>query len=67
MSQPPKRKRTEDVDPPVKSSRRRLNVFKTEDVAKERIARYRQSHPVSIRPCRLSMIHRPRFLTHRRT
>jgi hypothetical protein len=58
-----KRKRTEDVDPLVEESRRRVNAFKAEDEAKERIARYRMRDPASIRFCHISMIHKPRILT----
>jgi hypothetical protein len=67
MSQPAKCKRTENDGPPVKNSRRRMNVLEAADLAKERIAHYRARHPVSIRPCQVSTIHRSTYLTRRRT
>ena len=66
MSQPLKRKRADDDAPPVKNSRRRMDALEATDLAEERFAEYSQSRPVSIRLYRLSTIHRPRFLTHRR-
>jgi hypothetical protein len=61
MSQPLKRKRTEDVDPFVKESRRRVNAFKAEDEAKERIARYRKLRPVSTTLIKLAQSMRREF------
>jgi hypothetical protein len=66
MSDSLKRKRTEDVAPLVKESRRRVNAFKAEDEAKERIAHYRMRDPVSTQSCHISTIHKPRILTRHR-
>jgi len=56
MSPSLKRKRTDESDAAQPDPKRRMNVFMVSECAKERIALYRESHPVSI-----SLIQRTHF------
>jgi hypothetical protein len=56
MSPSLKRKRTDESDAAQPDPKRRMNVFMVSECAKERIALYRESHPVSI-----SLIQRAHF------